>query len=242
MMPSHSGPLAINAADLHKRFVLHLQGGLELDVLRGANLKVQPGACVALVGPSGAGKSSLMRALYGNYRIDSGSIRIAHDGGMVDIASASPAEILAVRQRSLGYVSQFLRAIPRLSALDVVASSAIARGIDENEARRQAGAMLERLRIPAALHTLPPITFSGGEQQRVNLARSFICDWPTLLLDEPTASLDPTSRDTVCDLIAEACNRGSAIVAIVHDPALRDRIADRSVRLENGATLEEIPA
>lgn len=238
-MTSHQNGWAIDASGLHKRFVLHLQGGLALDVLRGASLRVRPGECVALVGPSGAGKSSLMRALYGNYRVDSGAVRIHHDGAMVDIATASPGEILDVRQRSLGYVSQFLRAIPRLSALDVVAGSAVARGMNLEKARRHAAAMLERLRIPSALHALPPVTFSGGEQQRVNLARSFICDWPTLLLDEPTASLDPVSRDCVCTLIAEACARGSAIVAIVHDHALRARIADRTVLLERGATIEE---
>lgn len=238
MTRHHSGH-AISAHGLRKRFVLHLQGGLELDVLDGASLQVTPGECVALVGPSGAGKSSLMRALYGNYRVDGGRIDIRHDGGMIDIASASAADILAVRRHSLGYVSQFLRAIPRLSALDVVASSAIARGMAAAQARTQAAAMLERLHIPPALHALPPITFSGGEQQRVNLARSFICDWPTLLLDEPTASLDPVSRNTVCDLIAEACQRGCAIVAIVHDPLLRERIANRTVRLENGTTIEE---
>ena len=138
-----------------------------------------------------------MRSLYGNYRADSGSILVRHHGEMIDIATADPRTILAVRHETLGYVSQFLRVVPRVPALDVVAELLLARGVDQTTARDQARALLLRLNIPARLHAIPPATFSGGEQQRVNLARGFIAGHPILLLDEPTASLDAENRAVV---------------------------------------------
>jgi alpha-D-ribose 1-methylphosphonate 5-triphosphate synthase subunit PhnL len=217
------------ACDLDKTFVLHLQGGTRLEVLRGAALTVAKGEGLALSGPSGAGKSTMLRALYRNYLVDSGEILVKHRGAMIDIVSA-PAEIMVeIRRETLGYVSQFLRAIPRISALDIVAAAALDRGMAPDEARRAAAAMLARLGIGARLHDLPPATFSGGEQQRVNLARAFICDWPVLLLDEPTASLDAANRDVVIGLINKAKAKGSAIIGIFHDPLVRDAVTDRQI-------------
>lgn len=212
---------------LAKGFTLHLQGGARIPVLSGVGLEVRAGECVVLSGPSGAGKSTLMRSLYGNYRADSGRILISHRGEMVDLASASPRTILAVRHETLGYVSQFLRVVPRVPALDVVGEVLVGRGIAQDEARRAATDLLLRLNIPRRLHPLPPATFSGGEQQRVNLARGFIGNHPVLLLDEPTASLDAFNRAVVVDMINEAKARGIAIVAICHDTDVRDAIADR---------------
>jgi alpha-D-ribose 1-methylphosphonate 5-triphosphate synthase subunit PhnL len=212
---------------LAKSFTLHLRGGLRMPVLSGIDLDVQAGECVVLSGPSGAGKSTLMRSLYGNYRAESGTIHIRHRGEMVDIAVADPRTILAVRHETLGYVSQFLRVVPRVSALDVVAEVLLARGIDQDVAREKARALLLRLNIPSRLHAIPPATFSGGEQQRVNLARGFIANHPILLLDEPTASLDAENRAVVMRMVQEAKAGGTAIVAICHDADVRDIIADR---------------
>jgi alpha-D-ribose 1-methylphosphonate 5-triphosphate synthase subunit PhnL len=210
---------------LSKRFILHLRGGLALPVLDGVNLQVASGACVALAGPSGAGKSTLLRALYGNYRADSGRILIRHEGEMVDIAAASPREVVRVRRHTLGYVSQFLRVVPRVPALEEVAAAA--HGLAPDAARRRAAELLLRLHIPTRMHALPPATFSGGEQQRVNLARGFIGGHPILLLDEPTASLDAERAGIVVDMILEAKQNGAAIVGIFHDLPVRDRIADQ---------------
>lgn len=215
------------ARALDKTFVLHLQGGTRLEVLRGAALTVAKGGGLALSGPSGAGKSTMLRALYRNYLVDSGEILVKHRGAMIDIVSA-PAEIMVeIRRETLGYVSQFLRAIPRISALDIVAAAALDRGMAPDEARRAAAEMLARLGIGARLHDLPPATFSGGEQQRVNLARGFIAEHPILLLDEPTASLDADNRAVVIEMVRAAKTRGTAIVAICHDADVRDAIADR---------------
>lgn len=212
---------------LAKSFTLHLQGGVRIPVLSGVGLDVNAGECVVLSGPSGVGKSTLMRSLYGNYRAQSGHILVRHRGGMVDLATADPRTILAVRHETLGYVSQFLRVVPRVPALDVVAEVSIGRGVAPDEARQAATGLLLRLNIPRRLHALPPATFSGGEQQRVNLARGFIGNHPVLLLDEPTASLDATNRAVVVAMINEAKTRGTAIVAICHDAEVRDAIADR---------------
>jgi len=221
--------IMLEATGVTKAFTLHLQGGTRIPVLDGLDLQVQAGECVALSGPSGAGKSTLMRALWGSYRADAGSIRVRHRGAMVDIARADPRLVLEVRRESMGYVSQFLRVVPRVSALDVVAEPAMARGTPLDQARREAAALLDRLNIPGRLHALPPATFSGGEQQRVNLARGFIAGHRVLLLDEPTASLDSENRDVVAAMIRDAAAGGAAIVGIFHDPAVRDAVAGRSL-------------
>jgi alpha-D-ribose 1-methylphosphonate 5-triphosphate synthase subunit PhnL len=217
----------LRTRSLAKSFTLHLRGGLLMPVLSGVDLDVRAGECVVLSGPSGAGKSTLMRSLYGNYRAESGSIEIRHRGETVDIASAEPRTILAVRHDTLGYVSQFLRVVPRVPALDVVAEVLLARGVGQSAARDKARALLLKLNIPHRLHAIPPATFSGGEQQRVNLARGFIAGHPILLLDEPTASLDAENRAVVIDLVGDAKTNGTAIVAICHDADVRDAIADR---------------
>jgi len=212
---------------LRKSFCLHLQGGIRIPVLDGVDLAVAPGECVVLSGPSGAGKSTLMRCLYGNYGAEGGRIWLRHDGADVELTNADARAMRAIRQRSLGYVSQFLRVIPRVSALDVVAEPLLARGMAAEAARHRARELLLRLNLPERLHGLPPATFSGGEQQRVNLARGFAPHHPVLLLDEPTASLDAANRDVVVGLIDEAKQAGTALVGIFHDLDVRNRVADR---------------
>ncbi len=215
--------VVLHTHGVSKQFTLHLQGGIRLRVLENVEVQVRAGECVALSGPSGAGKSTLLRALYGNYRADSGHIRVRHDGEMVDIAAAPPRTVLAVRAKTLGYVSQFLRVVPRVPALTIVAEAAA--GLDAEVRARE---LLRRLNIPPRLHALPPATFSGGEQQRVNLARGFIAGRPMLLLDEPTASLDAANRDIVIEMIREAKARGTAIVGIFHDATVRNAVADQT--------------
>jgi alpha-D-ribose 1-methylphosphonate 5-triphosphate synthase subunit PhnL len=219
--------IALRTEGLGKSFTLHLQGGAQIPVLQGVDLAVRAGECVALAGPSGAGKSTLMRCLYGNYGVGSGHIRLATPQGEVDLAQADARTLRALRRDVIGYVSQFLRVIPRVPALEIVAEPLIARGLPREEALAQARALLTRLNMPEKLHALPPATFSGGEQQRVNLARGFAPHHPVLLLDEPTASLDAANREIVIALIAEAKARGSAIVGIFHDSEVRERVADR---------------
>ena len=208
-----------------KSFTLHNQGGAVIPVLDGAELRVGPGECVALTGASGSGKSTLIRMIYGNYLTQAGSIRV----GDVEIAAAEPRAILKLRCETLGYVSQFLRVVPRVPTVAVVAEPCLGVGMERGAAEVRARGLLARLRIPETLWGLSPLTFSGGEQQRVNIARGFAHEYPALLLDEPTASLDEVNRDTVLELIDEAKARGAAIVGIFHDRAVRARLADREV-------------
>ena len=219
----------IEISNAEKTFTMHLQGGVRLPVVRGVTFAVHAGECVVLSGPSGIGKSSILRMIFGNYRCDSGSIGVRHRGEMLDVAAAEPREILSVRRDTIGYVSQFLRAVPRVPTIDVVAEPLIVTGMQRSDARRHAEHLLRRLNIPERLWTLPPSTFSGGEQQRVNIAHGFISDYPILLLDEPTASLDAANRAVVVDLISEKKRAGVALVAIVHDDEIRRVIADRVV-------------
>jgi alpha-D-ribose 1-methylphosphonate 5-triphosphate synthase subunit PhnL len=219
----------IEIENAEKTFTMHLQGGVRLPVVCGVSFHVKAGECVVLSGPSGAGKSSILKMIFGNYRCDGGRIGVRHLGEPVDLATAEPRQILSVRRATIGYVSQFLRAVPRVPTLDVVAEPLIANGIARATAREQAGALLRRLNIPERLWPLPPSTFSGGEQQRVNIARGFISDLPILLLDEPTASLDAANRAVVVELIAQKKRAGVAVVAIVHDDDIRHLIADRVV-------------
>ncbi|MBP0444086.1 phosphonate C-P lyase system protein PhnL [Roseomonas sp. SSH11] len=222
----------LKAEGLSKGFTLHLQGGVRIPVLRDAGLVVAPGECVALSGPSGAGKSTLMRLLQGNYGADEGAILICRaDGSVADLATASPREVNGLRRDTIGHVSQFLRVIPRVPALEVVAAPLLARGVARELALARAQALLRRLNLPDRLHALPPATFSGGEQQRVNLARGFVADFPLVLLDEPTASLDAANREVVIALIGEAKARGAALVGIFHDLDVRGRVADRVVEV-----------
>ena len=212
---------------LAKRFVLHHQQGTEITALADIDLDVGGGECVVLSGPSGAGKSSLLRCVYGNYHASAGEILLRAGPAMVDIAAASDRAILALRRRSLGYVSQFLRVVPRIATLDIVAAPAIAAGLPRAEAMARASHMLDRLAVPERMWSLPPLTFSGGEQQRVNLARGFVLDYPLLLLDEPTASLDAENRRRVAGLVADALGRGAALLGVFHDQDFAREFATR---------------
>jgi len=215
----------IEIRDLCKSFTLHNQGAAVIPVLAGAALTVAPGECVGLIGASGAGKSTVMRMVWGNYLAASGMIRV----GALDVATAAPREIIALRRDTLGYVSQFLRVVPRVPTIQVVAEPLLNLGVPQDQARARAVDLLARLNIPERLWSLSPTTFSGGEQQRVNIARGFAHPYPALLLDEPTASLDPINREVVLTLIEEAKARGAAILGIFHDAAARDRVCDRVV-------------
>ena len=234
--PSANEP-AIRIRGLTKTFTLHNQGGAELPVLRNVNLDVAAGECVALDGPSGMGKSTLLKCIYANYRATTGSLVVRDGDDALDLTTAKPRELIALRRDTVGYVSQFLRAIPRVASLDIVAEPVLdgVATTPENiadltaQARRQAEVLLLRLRIPVRLWSVAPATFSGGEQQRVNIAKGLIRPRPVLLLDEPTASLDAENRVTVMAMINEAREAGAAIVGIFHDQRVRDSVATRVV-------------
>ena len=219
-----------------KQFVLHLQSSTSLPVLNHFDLDILPGECVRLSGPSGMGKSTVLKLAFGNYRASAGHIWVrSTDGSLVDITQADARTVLHLRSHAMGYVSQFLRVIPRVAAIDIVAEPLLEAGsnpITQSQAREQAAHWLERLRIPSSLWQLPPATFSGGEQQRINIARSFIKPRPLLLLDEPTASLDPENTQTVIELIAQARAQGVGILGIFHDSVVAEAASSRTVAMQ----------
>lgn len=222
-------PTPLVVSDVAKSFTMHLRDGIRLPVVANVSFSIKAGECAVLGGPSGAGKSSILKMVYGNYAVDHGQIIVPYGDRLVDLASADPRTVLGVRRDMIGYVSQFLRTVPRVSALDVVAEPLVARGIDRTEARDKAAALLAGLNLPERLWSLPPATFSGGEQQRVNIARGFITDHPILLLDEPTASLDAKNREVVVSMIRSKKEAGIAMLGIFHDEDVREAVADRII-------------
>lgn len=218
-----------------KTFELHLRGDARIAVVSDVSFTVGPGECLALGGPSGVGKSSLLKMIYGNYRCDIGEIRVRDGSEVVDVASAAPRRLIGLRRTVVGYVSQFLRVIPRVGALEIVAAAGRESGLRPEVADSRARDLLGTLNLPERLWGLPPATFSGGEQQRVNIARGLVADRPILLFDEPTASLDARNRAVVVDLIARKKAEGAAAVGIFHDEDVRAALATRVVDVSHFA-------
>ena len=222
-------PTPVVVSEVSKSFTMHLRDGIRLLVVENVSFAIKSGECAVLGGPSGAGKSSILKMLYGNYAVDAGQIIVDHTGQLIDLATATPRTVLQVRRDTIGYVSQFLRTVPRVSALDVVAEPLVSLGEPRERARERARELLARLNLPERLWSLPPATFSGGEQQRVNIARGFITPHPVLLLDEPTASLDAKNREVVVEMIAAKKRDGVALLGIFHDADVREAVAGRII-------------
>lgn len=217
----------LHAHELYKGFTLHNHGGIYFPVLEGVSLTVYPGDCVALQGSSGSGKSTFMKALYANYRVERGEIWIKHQGEWRNLVTCEPHEVIEIRTHTVGYVSQFLRVIPRVSALDVAAEPLIDTGVETEAALAKVRSLFTQLNLPERLWSLSPTTFSGGEKQRVNIARAFAVNYPILLLDEPTSSLDAVNREIVVQLIKEKREQGCALIGIFHDDQVEDRVCNQ---------------
>jgi alpha-D-ribose 1-methylphosphonate 5-triphosphate synthase subunit PhnL len=233
----------LTVSDLQKEFVLHVLGGKRVVALRGLSFVVERGAFVGILGPSGGGKSTLLKCLYRTYLASHGTITYERaDGATIDLATADDEEIIALRGNEIGYVSQFLRPTPRVTAVDLVARPLIGRGTDREEARDRAAALLRRLALPDDLLDGYPVLFSGGEQQRVNIARALIAPPRLLLLDEPTSALDAANQETVLTLLRETHAAGTTILGTFHDLDVIRRLADRYLHVRDGLVVGEGPA
>ncbi len=225
--------LLLKAESVEKSFTLHNQGGVKLSVLKNLSLSLKAGECIALSGKSGSGKSTFMRCLYGNYRVNKGSVWVRHKSTWVDLPKLAPHEILEVRRTTIGYVSQFLRVIPRVPALEIAAEPLLELEIKPEIAYQKVAELFEILNLPKRLWHLSPTTFSGGEKQRVNLARALVVNYPILLLDEPTSALDSVNRQVVIELLEKSKANGCALIGIFHDEEVRLKLCTKELTFDN---------
>lgn len=225
----------LTVRELSKRFTLHLNERKELRGCDGVSFSLKPGEFMGIAGPSGAGKSTIIKCLYRTYLHSGGSI-IYHtkDGREVDLAIAGEREIIKLRQEEISYVSQFLKVIPRVPAIDILAGELTRRGWASDTARERAAEYLGMMNIGRELWDTSPSTFSGGEQQRVNLAKALITQPRLLLLDEPTASLDSETKKIVMQALMQMKKQGTTIIGIFHDTEVMRRLVDRIFTMTAG--------
>ena len=207
---------------------------MTVTLFRDLSFSVHPGEFLGIIGQSGIGKSSILKCIYRTYLPTGGKIFFESSAyGRLDLAQVSERQISLLRKGEISYVSQFLKVIPRVSAMDTVAERLLIAGCGQEEACRRAGELLEALRIPSSLWAAYPATFSGGEQQRVNLARAFIACPRLLILDEPTASLDSKSKESVLALLLDMKMKGTAMIGVFHDLEMMRLVADKTLDLNS---------
>ncbi len=230
--------------DLSKVFNLHVLNDKRIEALKKINFSMKEGEIIGLTGKSGSGKSSLMKCIYRTYLASAGEIIYKSISGNIDLVKADDHEIIELRKNEITYCSQFLSVIPRVPAVDVVCENLFRIEKDRQIAREQTKEMLERLGLPTELWDAFPSTFSGGEQQRINIARAVIASPRFLLIDEPTASLDVKTKDVVIDLILELKKNGTSVLCISHDEYTLERLVDRRLDLVFGeiVTTENVDA
>lgn len=226
--------------DLSKIFNLYILNNKRIEALKQINFTMKEGEIIGLTGKSGSGKSSLMKCIYRTYLATSGEIIYASRVGNIDMVEADDHQIIDLRKTEITYCSQFLSVIPRVSAVDVVCENLFRIEKNKQQARNKSKQMLEALGLPVELWDAFPVTFSGGEQQRINVARAIIAEPRFLLIDEPTASLDIKTKDVVIDLILNLKNNGTSVLCISHDEYTLERLVDRRLDLNLGqiATVE----
>ncbi len=220
--------------DLSKIFNLHILKNKRIEALKEISFTMKEGEIIGLTGKSGSGKSSLMKCIYRTYLASSGEIIYASQDGSIDMVTADDHQIIELRKTEINYCSQFLSVIPRVSAVDVVCENLFRIEKDKNKAREKAKEVLEQLGLPFELWDAFPVTFSGGEQQRINVARAIIAGPRFLLIDEPTASLDARTKDIVIDMIVDLKRNGTSVLCISHDEYTLDRLVDRRIELQTG--------
>lgn len=230
----------LEVKNLVKTFTMHILNGKKIDALHNVSFTVNEGEVVGLIGKSGSGKSTLMKCIYRTYLSNSGEILFhSKDYGVVDLVKAEDHEVLFLRKNDINYCSQFLHVIPRVSAVDIVAGALIPKGVSWENARVKAKEYLELLGLPRELWDAFPSTFSGGEQQRINVARAIIAEPRFLVIDEPTSSLDPKTKDIVIDMVLKLKEKGTSVLCISHDQHTLDRMCDRLISLKHGKVIEE---
>lgn len=220
----------LQVSNYAKQFTIH---HLErhIPVLGELSFTLNEGEFLLVRGPNGVGKSTLLRCLYRSYRPSAGKAIYNSEHGAIDLARAADVDMTFLRRTELGFVTQFLRPRPRATALELVAEPLAAIGQSKESAEKAASKLLETFGLKSALWSAYPTTFSGGEQQKVNLARALIRPRRLLLLDEPTASLDKETRGALADRLAELKAEGVAMIAVLHHPEDVSGLVDNELHL-----------
>lgn len=233
----------LEVKNLMKCFNLHILNEKKIEALIDVNFSMEEGEIVGLTGKSGSGKSTLMKAIYRTYLANTGEINyLSNTFGLIDLVTADEHKVLQLRRKEITYCSQFLKVIPRVTAIDVVADTIVKKESDRPMAREIATDLIKTLGLPDELWDAFPSTFSGGEQQRINIARAIIAKPRFLLVDEPTASLDTKTKDIVIRLILDLKQNGTSVLLITHDEYTLQKLSDKTIHLQHGQILEQIYA
>ena len=229
----------LQVKNLAKSFTMHIRGGVVIPSFAGVSFRTEAGSLLAITGPSGIGKSSLLKCIYRTYLSSAGEIvYTAKDGREIDLASAGDWEVLTLRRSEIGYVSQFFRVMPRISALETLIEPLVSRGAGREQALEQARQMLTHVGLGRTLWDMYPSTFSGGEKQRLNILHAIITKPRLLLLDEPTASLDRGYKDRIMEMILALKAEGTAMIGVFHDRDALLALSDTRYDLTQGTYCE----
>lgn len=211
---------------LGKTFHLH-NLNKEITALKGLDLNLRKGEFGAVIGRSGSGKSTILKSIYRTYLPYEGEIWYHSEKfGPVDLAALDERRIIYLRRYEIAYVSQFLKVIPRTTAIEITEKSVLEMGEDKKIAREKAAEILRHFQLNENLWDSYPSTFSGGEKLRLNIASAMIKKPRLLLLDEPTASLDNQSKEKVRELIQQLKTEGCTMLGIFHDIEFMEGLCD----------------
>ena len=224
----------LNICNLSKTFYLH-DPGLEIKSCRAIDLTLRKGEFIGIVGPSGAGKSTILKCIYRSYLPMQGEIWYTSETlGRINLAVASEREILFLRRREIGYVSQFLNVMPRTTAKEHVMNALFDMETNTQNAESDAEEILSYFKLPENLWDIYPATFSGGERLRLNLAHAMVKKPRLLMLDEPTASLDNKSKILVRDMLKKLKSANTGMIGIFHDIEFMEGVCDRVIDISEG--------
>ncbi|MGY5344281.1 phosphonate C-P lyase system protein PhnL [Paenibacillus glucanolyticus] len=220
--------------NLSKSFMLH-NLDKHIKAIDRVDFELQEGEFVGITGKSGSGKSTILKSIYRTYVINEGSIwYISKRFGRMNLAEASEREMVYLRKHEIGYVSQFLNAMPRTTARELVEQAIVEMGNGEDFAKQEAEHMLAHFELDEYLWDSYPATFSGGEKLRLNIARAMVKHPRLLLLDEPTASLDNASKIKVRELLEQLMREGTTMLGIFHDLEFMKNLCHREYNMQNG--------
>ncbi len=224
---------------LQKTFTMHQSDEKKIIGCDGISFSLKEGEFIGITGKSGAGKSTILKSIYRTYLPTGGSIFYQSERfGLIDLVDATEREMIEIRKQEIGYVSQFLNVMPRVTALEVVVNAIMEMGLPEEDAVHQAREMLAHFKLPESLWDSYPRTFSGGEKLRLNLAQAMVKRPKLLLLDEPTASLDDSSKLAVKEMIFHLKQAGTSMLGIFHDLDFMETVVDHQFNLYQGALTE----